>query len=262
MQEIIVATLVIGVIGLVIGIALVAAGKKFYVAVDERVTQVRECLPGNNCGACGYAGCDAVASAIVSGEAPVNACPIGPASMVEKIGAIMGVEAEASMRKVAFVKCNGDCEHTSNKNNYVGIKDCRAAALAGVSTASCDYGCLGFGSCVKACSLDAIHIVNGVAVVDTSKCKGCGMCAAACPKGLIEVVRADKTYAVRCSNKDKGPAVKKVCSAGCLGCKICEKQCEHEAIHVEGNVAHIDYDKCVGCGKCAEKCPAKCIAKQ
>ena len=161
MQEIIVATLVIGVIGLVIGIALVAAGKKFYVAVDERVTQVRECLPGNNCGACGYAGCDAVASAIVSGEAPVNACPVGPASMVEKIGAIMGVEAEASMRKVAFVKCNGDCEHTSNKNNYVGIKDCRAAALAGVSTASCDYGCLGFGSCVKACSLDAIHIVNG-----------------------------------------------------------------------------------------------------
>lgn len=116
----------------------------------------------------------------------------------------MGVEAEASMRKVAFVKCNGDCEHTSNKNHYVGIKDCRAAALAGVSTASCDYGCLGFGSCVKACSLDAIHIVNGVAVVDTSKCKGCGMCAAACPKGLIEVVRADKTYAVRCSNKDKG----------------------------------------------------------
>lgn len=127
MQEIIVATLVIGVIGLVIGLALVAAGKKFYVAVDERVTQVRECLPGNNCGACGYAGCDAVASAIVSGEAPVNACPVGPASMVEKIGAIMGVEAEASMRKVAFVKCNGDCEHTSNKNHYVGIKDCRAA---------------------------------------------------------------------------------------------------------------------------------------
>ena len=107
-----------------------------------------------------------------------------------------------------------------------------------------------------------ILIVNGVAVVDTSKCKGCGMCAAACPKGLIEVVRADKTHAVRCSNKDKGPAVKKVCSAGCLGCKICEKQCEHEAIQVEGNVAHIDYDKCVGCGKCAEKCPAKCIAKQ
>ena len=116
MQEVIIATLVVGVIGLLIGVALVAVSKKFAVETDERVGLVRESLPGNNCGACGYAGCDAVAAAIVEGKAPVNACPVGPDSMVKKIGAIMGVEAEASMRKVAFVKCNGDCEHTSNKD--------------------------------------------------------------------------------------------------------------------------------------------------
>ena len=153
-------------------------------------------------------------------------------------------------------------DHTSAKCNYVGIEDCRAAALAGLNTGSCTFGCLGYGSCVKACTYDAIHVVNGVAKVDTSKCVGCGMCAKACPKGLIEVVRADRAFVVQCSNKDRGPAVKKVCSAGCLGCGACVKQCEHDAIHVEGNLAYIDYDKCVGCGKCAEKCPAKNIVRQ
>ena len=169
MQEIIITTVVIGVIGLIIGIALVAAGKKFYVAVDEKAIAVRECLPGNNCGACGYAGCDAVAAAIAAGDAPANACPVCSADAVAKIGGIMGVEAEAAQRKTAQVKCSGDCEHTSAKCNYVGIEDCRAAALAGLNTGSCTFGCLGYGSCVKVCTYDAIHVVNGVAKVDTSK---------------------------------------------------------------------------------------------
>ena len=259
MQGIIIATLVLSITGLIVGCALVAAGKKFHVDVDERVTLVRECLPGNNCGACGYAGCDAVAAAIVSGGAPTNACPVGPASMVEKISDIMGVEAGAVQRKTAFVKCSGDCEHTSSKCTYIGIDDCRSAVNAGLSTESCNYGCLGYGSCVKACNYDAIHVVNGVAVVDTSKCVGCGMCAAACPKGLIEIAIAERTYAVRCSSKDMGPVVKKACSAGCIGCRLCTRQCEHKAITVTDNVAHINYELCVGCGKCAEKCPSKVI---
>lgn len=259
MQGIIIATLVVGVIGLLIGVALVATGKKFYVEVDEREIEVRENLPGNNCGACGYAGCDAVAAAIAKGDAPVNACPVNSADKIEKISEIMGVEALSAVRNVAFVRCAGDCNATSNKCNYIGIDDCRAAVLAGISIWECDYGCLGYGSCVKACEFDAIHVVNGVAIVDSEKCVGCGQCAAACPKKLIELIPADKTVAVRCSNHDRGPEVKKVCSAGCIGCKLCTKQCEHEAILVDGNLAHIDYGKCVGCGKCAEKCPSKII---
>lgn len=262
MQGIVIATLVVGVVGLLVGIALVFTGRKFYVEVDERETAVRECLPGNNCGGCGYAGCDAVAAAIVSGEAKVNACPVCSEDAVEKISAIMGVDAVQGVKNVAFVKCAGTCEKTSEKCNYVGINDCRAAALAGISVWECDYGCFGFGSCVSACAFDAIHVVDGVAVVDPEKCTGCGRCAAACPKGLIELVRSDKKTAVRCSNRDRGPAVKKVCSVGCIGCKLCTKQCEHEAIQVEGNLAHIDYEKCVECGKCAEKCPAKAITRR
>ena len=261
MQGILIATLVVGVIGLLIGIALVATGKKFQVETDERVGAVRECLPGNNCGGCGYAGCDAVAEAIVKKEALINTCPVCSGEAVEKIGKIMGVSAVKRMRKVAFVQCAGDCNHTAEKCNYVGIHDCRAAVMSGISVWECDYGCIGFGSCVKACAFDAIHVENGVAVVDPGKCTGCGQCAAACPKGLIAITRADKKVAVRCSNHDRGPQVKNVCSAGCIGCKLCMKQCEHQAIMVEGNVARIDYAKCAGCGHCAEKCPSQIIAR-
>lgn len=255
------ATLVVGVVGLLIGVALVFAGKKFYVDSDEREGMIRECLPGNNCGACGYAGCDGVAAAIVKGEAPVNACPVNTAENVEKIASIMGVEATATVKKVAFVKCAGDCEKTSNKCNYVGIHDCRAAVLSGLSVWECDHGCLGYGSCAAACSYDAIHVRDGVAVVDPGKCAGCGACAKACPKGLIELIPESQKTAVACSNPDKGAEVKKICSAGCIGCKICTKQCEAEAITVEGFLAHVDSEKCTGCGKCIEKCPSGVIRR-
>ncbi|MBQ1767896.1 MAG: 4Fe-4S binding protein, partial [Oscillospiraceae bacterium] len=91
------------------------------------------------------------------------------------------------------------------------------------------------------------------------KCVGCGLCVKACPKGLIELIPSSKRVAVQCSNKDKGPLVKKVCSAGCIGCALCVRQCEHDAVTVENNLAHINYVNCVQCGKCAEKCPVKVI---
>ena len=259
MVIIIVTTLVIAVIGIAVGYGLVYTGKKFYVEVDEREAAVRECLPGNNCGACGYAGCDAMAAAIVSGEAPANGCPVGGAPVAEKVSDIMGVDAGATQRRVAFVRCKGSCEVTRNQGNYVGIRDCRTAVLSGLNVTECGYGCLGFGSCAQACPQDAIRVVDGVAMVNRKKCVGCGLCVKACPRGLIELVPEDKRVIVQCSNKDRGPLVKKVCSAGCIGCGICQRQCEHDAIHVEGNLAQVSYEKCVQCGKCAAKCPAKVI---
>ena len=259
MQIIIITTVVIAVIGAVVGAGLVATGKKFHVEVDEREVAVREALPGNNCGACGDAGCDALAAAIASGKAPVNACPVGGANVAKAVGAIMGQTAEAMESKVAFVRCKGTCDVTRNQGNYVGIQDCRSAALSGVNVTDCGYGCLGLGSCVKVCPEDAIHVINGVAFVNRSRCIGCGLCAKACPRGLIELVPVSKHVAVQCSNRDRGPAVKKVCSAGCIGCMICTKQCESDAIHVVGNLARVDYANCTQCGKCAEKCPVKVI---
>lgn len=254
------AAILIGVIGILIGLLLGFAAIKLAVPVDEKEIEVREFLPGNNCGGCGYAGCDALAKAIAAGEAPVNACPVGGAAVAGKIGAVMGVDAGEAVRMVAFVKCNGTCDKAGLKANYYGISDCkRAAAIPGRGDKACSFGCMGFGSCVAACQFDAIHVVDGVAVVDKEKCVACGKCAEECPNHLIEMVPYDASYGVACSNQDKGPKVMAVCDTGCIGCGLCVRQCESGAVTVENNVAHIDQNKCTDCGKCAEKCPKKII---
>ncbi len=259
MSSVLIATVAVAVIGFIMGMLLLEFGKRFKVETDEKEQAVREFLPGNNCGGCGYAGCDAMAAAIAKGEAPVDGCPVGGAPVAEKIAQVMGVDAGSQEKKAAFVKCSGSCEHTSVKSNYVGIHDCNAAVTSGLSPWSCDFGCLGLGSCVSACQFDAIHVIDGVALVDRNLCKACGKCASACPRHLIELIPDSSAYAVGCSSPDRGPAVRQVCDTGCIGCRLCTKQCENEAITVENNLAHIDYEKCVGCGKCAEKCPAKAI---
>ncbi len=262
MSPILTATVCVALIGLIIGILLVNLGRKFAVEVDPKEEAVRSALPGNNCGACGYAGCDAMAAAIARGEAPVNGCPVGGDPVGEVVAQIMGVEMTAAAKKVAFVKCSGDCERAEHTANYVGINDCRAAVSAGLDAKGCKQGCLGFGSCEKACPFDAIHVINGVAYVNRVKCRACGKCVSACPKQLIEILPDLNQYAVACSNTEKGKAVKAVCSAGCIGCGICVKQCENDAVHVTSNLSKIDYDKCQNCGKCAEKCPVKVISKR
>ncbi len=261
---VLITVLLLAVIGLVIGFLLVKAGDAFAVEVDQKEIDVRACLPGNNCGACGYAGCDAVAGAIARGEAPANACPVGGKPVAEAIAAIIGGgEGEEAERKVAFVRCAGTCDKAKRKASYVGIQTCEAAAsLPGKGEKFCAQGCLGYGSCVQACQFDAIHIVDGVAEVDRTKCVACGKCAAVCPQKLIEIIPEKSRYAVACSNIERFPVLKTQCDAGCRGCGVCVKQCSEGAITVTNNLAHIDYEKCVGCGKCAEKCPAKIILLQ
>ena len=259
MQIILITTVTITVIGILVAAALVFVGNKFHIETDERVNAVREALPGNNCGACGYAGCDAVAEAIVNGEAPVSACPVGGNDTAKKIGTIMGVDADAVERYVAFVKCSGTCHVTRRQGNYVGINDCRVAVHDGIQVPECDYGCYGLGSCVNVCPQGAIRIIDGVASVNRLKCVGCGLCVKACPMKLIELVPESKRVLVRCSNRDRGPQVKRVCDAGCIGCGLCVRLCEHEAVRVTDNLAKVDTAKCVQCGKCAEKCPAGVI---
>ena len=257
-MNIIAAVAVLFVMGVVFAILLGIAAKVFAVEVDERVPLVRECLPGANCGGCGYPGCDGPAAAIVDGSAPVNGCPVGGAAAAEKIAEVMGVAVEAGERKVAHVYCNGGC-NAVDKTVYEGLQDCTAAMRVAGGPKACAYGCMGLGSCVAACAFDAIHIVDGVAKVDTDKCVACGKCVEACPKHLINLVPESKKVHVNCVNKDKGPDVMKVCSNGCIGCKMCEKTCPFDAIHVIDGVAKIDYDKCRSCKMCAKACPKGCI---
>lgn len=257
---IIIATVVVAALGLLIGLFLGVAGEKFKVEVDEKELKVRDVLPGNNCGGCGYAGCDALAKAIAAGEAEVNACPVGGAPVADAISAIMGVAGGEKEKMVAFVKCAGTCEKAGVKYHYYGVTDCEQAAMApGRGDKKCSYGCMGLGSCVKACPFDAIHIVDGIAKVDKEKCVACGKCVAICPNHLIELVPYRAEHLVQCNSNDKGKTVKENCAAGCIGCTLCTKQCEEGAITVTNNLAHIDYSKCTNCGKCAQKCPVKII---
>ena len=241
------ATLMVGGVGLVIGLLLGVTGHVFRVEIDPKQAAVRACLPGNNCGGCGYPGCDGLAAAIFNGEAPVNACPLGGAACAAKVAEVMGVEAgdlSAEGRK-AFVMCRGDND---------------TAVLNEKGRKVCTYGCIACGLCARACNFDAIHVVNGVAVVDREKCVGCGACAAKCPKKIIELVEESKTHMVACSNHDPGKEVRKVCKAGCIACGMCAKNCPEGAIAVEENLAQIDYEKCTNCGTCQTKCPVKVIS--
>ncbi len=259
---VVVATLLIGILGLLIGLFLGVASEKFKVVVDETEARVREVLPGNNCGACGFPGCDGCAKAIAAKEAPVNQCPVGGAPVGAKVAEILGVaaiETSEDDKKVAFVRCQGSCDKAKQTYSYTGIADCAdLAVVPNGSEKECPYSCCGYGSCVKACAFDAIHVVNGVAVVDKEKCTSCGACIKACPKNIITLVPYKKKHIVACMSHLKGKAVKDACSTGCIACTMCVKTCPFDAIHMADDLAVMD-EKCRDCGLCAEKCPTGAI---
>ncbi len=243
-------------IGLALGLILAIASKVMAVKVDERVAKIRQILPGANCGACGYAGCDSYAQALCSkdGGVKVNCCPVGGPALSAKISEALGVETEACEVKHAFVKCQGNCNNTDISMNYQGPKTCAAAKMFYAGNGACSYGCLGFGDCQRACAYDAICVVNGLAYVDPDKCVACGACVKACPSSIIAMIPDSSRVIVACSSKDKGAVTRKACKVGCWACKKCEKACPSGAITVIDNLSRIDPEKCTNCGACVAEC--------
>lgn len=248
-------------LGVVFGVALALIASRFVVKMDPKVDQVRETLPGANCGACGFAGCMGYAEAVVGNpDVASSMCAPGKAAVAEKIASITGKKAEKVDPKIARVFCQGGASLSQRKFIYTGVQDCTAAVLAAGGDKSCDYGCLGFGTCMRACPFDAITMsADNLPQINPDKCTACGKCVAACPKLVIELAQASKAVVISCHSRDKGIDVKKKCQVGCIACGICVRTCPVNAIAIENNLARIDHSKCIVCGLCVKKCPTDAI---
>lgn len=260
MSVFIVPLLVLGILGLLLGIGLAIASKKFAVKTDPKVDIVFGILPGANCGACGFAGCLGYAKEIVEGRAKTGLCPVGGEDASKKIAEVLGIEITSRQKLVARIHCGGDISEKRQRGNYNGVKTCLSATLVSGGTVMCSYGCLGFSDCVNVCPFDAIKLRENLPPeIDEEKCTACGLCVKSCPRNLIELTPLEKRFLIACSSHDKGKITRQVCDVGCIACGLCVKKCPEKACTLENNLARIDYIKCKNLGECFKACPTKCI---
>lgn len=253
------AVAALGGLGVLFGAVLSVADKKFAIAVDERVEKIRAALPGANCGACGYAGCDAFAQAVVDGKVKPNACIPGGAASATAIGEIMGERVETQDPMVAKAICQGEIGVSRQRYDYDGYRSCKMASSMAGGPKKCPYACIGLGDCVEVCAFDALRVENGLVRVDEAKCTACGLCASICPRQSIQIRPKSATVMVRCQNRDSGRAAREECMKACIACRRCLKECKADAITVEDGYARIDPEKCTRCGACVGVCPCNCI---
>lgn len=270
MNFILTAVIVLGAIALIASVVLYVVSKKFTVQEDPRIGQVQEVLPGANCGGCGFAGCSALADALVKGADKGSLeglnCPVGGTSVMGQVASLLGMVIANADPQVAVVRCNGCPEHRERIAIYDGLQTCAAIHSTGAGETGCGYGCLGCGDCVRACNFDAIHMnpETGLPEVEADKCTSCGACVKACPRHIIELRKRgtkNRRVYVQCVNKDKGGIARKACKVACIACGKCEKVCKFDAITIENNLSYIDPNKCKLCTKCVDECPTGAIVK-
>lgn len=263
-MEIIIPILICLGIAVVCAVILTVSSLLFGVKEDEKFLAVRDALPGANCGACGYSGCDGYAHALADGKVTAtNLCVPGGDKASQDIAAILGVKAEKAVKKFAYVGCNGTCEATKKDEKQLcsGFATCKDAAEHWEGENVCTYACIGLGDCTAVCPNEAIVVKDGAAKVISSLCTGCGLCAKTCPHNVIRLLEEGSAIAIGCSNHDKGALTRKMCTNGCIGCTKCARTCQNGAITMEDNLPVVDYTKCTGCGLCADACPTHAIHK-
>lgn len=258
-MNIIIPTLLLGVLGAIFGICLAIASKKLAVHIDPKLEKLNSLLPGVNCGACGYAGCMGLAEEILSGKQNVNVCKVIDDKSKEKVANFLGQKAEKHIRKTAIVKCFGGTK-VKNRFEYTGQQDCKSANLFLSGFKECIFGCLELASCKNICPFNAITMSEeNLPVVDAHKCKACNKCVLECPKKLFALIPASNKVYVACISHDCAKDTRNNCPVGCIDCKMCEKACKFSAIRVNDHIAEIDFTKCTSCLACIKACPRKII---
>lgn len=250
-------------LGAICGSGLYYISKRYATEMDERVNQVMEILPGANCGACGYGSCEGLAEAVVKAVDEVKRIPrciLGGDEVTSEIESILGIHAERPEKQISRLRCSGG-SRCQDRFRYVGVDDCREVIfLSEEGDKACTHACVGHGTCARICPFDAITMgVDGLPIIDRYYCRGCGLCVKECPRKVLTLSKIDEHFYVACSSHEPGKVVRKICEMGCIACKICEKNCPVDAVHVVDNLAVIDPEKCTGCAICYEKCPRKVI---
>ena len=265
MNELLLTVLTLSVLGALLAVILFFVAQQFKVREDPRIGEVEKMLPGANCGGCGFAGCRAMAEALVSrDDISTLYCPVAGGEVMKAAATYLGKAAPEKNPQVATLRCGGSCQKRQKTNKYDGAESCAVVNAMYVGESDCAYGCLGYGDCAHACIFGAITMnpETGLIEIDPDKCTACGACVKACPKQLIELRKKwpkDRAIYVACRSRDKGAVVMKACKAGCIGCGKCAKVCPFGAITMDGSLAFIDSEKCKLCRKCVNECPTGAI---
>jgi electron transport complex protein RnfB len=250
-------------LGLVAGFALAAAAIRFHVPTNPVVDSVREALPAANCGACGFAGCQAYAEAVVERpDVAPSLCAPGRRPVAERVASLTHKEVGTVTDRVVVLRCHGTTAFARDEAEYLGIATCAAATLVFAGPKACKNGCLGLGDCVRVCPFDALHLgAAGIVEVDAGRCTGCGLCLPACPKDLFTLYPRGHRIELACVARDKQATVRASCLVGCTLCRKCVAKCPAQAITWDGRTILIDHEKCVAYGPscnevCVEVCPS------
>lgn len=242
--EFIIPVLILTGLGLLFGIILAVAYRKFKVHEDPRIDVVESLLPSANCGACGEPGCRAFAERVVlNGRNPAG-CTVSSKEGLERIAEYLGVEVLEQEKWVARLLCAGGKEEAHNLAEYAGgIRTCRGEAVVAGGIKDCTWGCLGLGDCATACTFGAIEMnANGLPVVDAGKCTACNDCVEACPKGLFELMPLSRKLIVQCKSLLEGDLAESKCSVACTACGRCVMDSPPGVIEIKNNLAAINYE--------------------
>jgi Na+-translocating ferredoxin:NAD+ oxidoreductase subunit B len=257
--------IVMGIVGLIFGFILAVANKKLAVEMNPLIHIVEDALPKGQCGACGFAGCQAYAEAVVMlPDVPPNLCSPGKTKVAQRISELTGKTAKAIEPRVAHVRCEHPVSIAKMKYVYSGISDCVAASILHLGPRDCQYGCIGFGTCERVCPFNAITMSDGGQPrINRELCTGCARCENVCPKKIIEMIPLHSHVEINCNSRNKGAIDRKHCPVACIGCGICSRDCPHQAIKIENNLAFVDSKICNAmCNNsvCLAKCPTGAIA--